>query len=89
MRPMASLPAGFPSRVSDEELSTTLDAMIEEIQGLGDFRGHQPALKLALLQAGLQEQSRREAARSLKVALIALAIAALTLIATVIFALVR
>lgn len=56
---------------------------------MGDYGGLRPELKLALLQAGLQEQARRDVNRSLTVAKIALAFAALTLVASIVLTLVR
>jgi hypothetical protein len=90
---VTAVPEGFPFRLTDEELEHVLDEMAEPANwpGFDDFRLLLPELKLALLASGLRERDRREgaasAARALFVAWAALAVAAVTLVASVVIAL--
>lgn len=89
-----TVPDGFPARMSDDDLANTVDEWISGYSRLyGDVGQQLPELKLALIGAALQEQSRRESAglrssakTSLRVALIALLVAVLSLLATVVIA---
>lgn len=96
---MTTIPDGFPAGLSDTQLAAIVDEWIAGYAKLyGDVGPQLPELKLALINAALQEQSRRETAElrrvsqntarsaiiSLRVAQAALAIAALTLVATVV-----
>lgn len=62
---MLEIPEGFPSRLTDEKLAAVLKRVDSGIQGLyGDLTRQLPELKLTLIGAGIQEQSRREVAAS-------------------------
>jgi hypothetical protein len=59
------IPEGFPSRLTDEELVAVLNEWIRAYGELyGDLTRQLTDLKLTLIGAGLQEQSRREFAAS-------------------------
>ncbi len=62
---MADLPAGFPSKLSDDELAATIDEWISEYRTIWPT-SKLPELSLALVNSGLQEQSRREVVASAK-----------------------
>ena len=86
-----SIPEGFPARLSDDQLTATLDEWITGYSRLyGDVSPQLPELKLALINAGLQEQARRETAerprhpRRRQHPRTVLAIAIVTLVATVV-----
>ena len=84
---MAELPAGFPSKLSDDELDATIDKWITEYREIWPT-SKLPELSLALVNSGLQEQSRRQVAASARSAARAarwvVGIASLTLLVAVI-----
>jgi hypothetical protein len=56
-----ALPEGFPSALSDADLTETLDAMLNDFgETATAFRSMLPELRLAAINAGLQEKARRE-----------------------------
>jgi hypothetical protein len=91
---MPSVPVGFPFQLDNEQLDDAIREMLEPENwpGFDNFALLLPELKIALLDAGLREQQRREQARSasrvllatyaiLAVSIVTLAVAVLTLAA--------
>lgn len=89
---MPPVPQGFPFRLTDAEL----DAALEEMGDVGAWPGYDnfilllPELKSALLVAGLAERQRRDSAASatqtITVAKFTLAVAIVTLFASILLA---
>jgi hypothetical protein len=86
------VPQGFPFRLTDAELEQALGEMgnVGARPGYDDFDRLLPELKSALLVAGLTERQRRDLAASanqtITVARLTLAIAIVTLLASIILA---
>lgn len=84
------MPARYPFGLTDSELQSALDSMMDPASwpGFDDFPRILPELKLALLTAGLQERARREsnvsAERALRIAYLALLVALATLVVSII-----
>jgi hypothetical protein len=75
------IPEGFPSRLTDDELSEFVDRWVRDYAEMyGDPSYHLPELKLAFMRMALEEQTRRalnqfsESSKRLTVALIVLTI---------------
>lgn len=56
---MLTVPDGFPFELDDAKLDASLTRMIEDFRRTSP-EVRLPELKLAIIQAGLQERSRRE-----------------------------
>jgi hypothetical protein len=89
--PKDPVPEGYPFKLGDAELDAVLRDMLTAIPGFDEYRRLLPELKLQLVLIGYQERSRRSAdrfaRRSLIVALIALAVAVISLGVSIILAL--
>lgn len=84
---MSGVPLGFPFKLGDEALERTIADMLEPANwpGFDNFAQLQTELKFELVAAGLQEQERREQARSASRALrVAYAILATSMVALVV-----
>ena len=92
---MPPVPRGFPFRLTNSELDQALREMgnVGAWPGYDDFDRLLPELKSALLMAGLTERQRRDAAASatqtLMVAKITLAVVIVTLVASIVLAVVH
>jgi hypothetical protein len=84
---VAELPAGFPSKLSDDDLAAAIDEWIAEYREIWPT-SKLPELSLAFVNSGLQEQSRREVAASAqsaaRAAQFVVGIAGLTLLVAVV-----
>lgn len=84
------VPEGYPFELSDEKLDAVLRDMLAAIPGFDDYRRILPELKLSLILIGAQERSRRNSdrlgSRSLLVAVLAVAVALVSLIVSIILA---
>jgi hypothetical protein len=77
------IPAGYPSRLSDEELAAALSEMFDNLTVRSlPFENILPELQLATIQAGLLEQARRAATDAEKLSRRSLIVAVLALVAT-------
>ena len=91
-RAMPSIPIGFPFLLDNEQLDEAIREMLKPLNwpGFEDFAQLLPELKVALVDAGLREQERREqataAARVLRVTYALLAVSIVALIVAVITA---
>jgi hypothetical protein len=86
---MLPVPVGFPFQLDDEQLDEAIREMLERDNwpGFDNFALLRPELKIALLDAGLREQQRREeaasAARVLQATYAILAVSIVTLVVAV------
>jgi hypothetical protein len=56
----APVPTGYPFDLADDDLAGALRNMFETPRAWVDFDALLPELQLGIIEAGLQEQSRRE-----------------------------
>jgi hypothetical protein len=88
--PKDPVPTGYPFELSDKELVAVLRDMLTAIPGFEQYSKLLPELKLQLVLIGYQERSRRNAdrfaRRSLIVALIAIGVAVISLVVSIVLA---
>jgi hypothetical protein len=85
---VAEVPAGFPSRLSDEELAASIESWIAEYRTVYP-KSTLPELILAFVNTASQEQLRRQSNKAAREARFVAAIALLVSILSLIVALVK
>jgi hypothetical protein len=82
--PSMALPPGYPDKLSANELEAALRTQFGDLESEVYSTGLNPTLRNALLQAGLQEQSKRQLRQAARfatwISLLALGVSTLSLV---------